>query len=458
MGRLIGIDLGGSRACVAILEAGRPKVVPGRPESPLPSPNLEEACCVVLRELKAAAEAYLGEGVQGAVVALPAHLGYAQGRTIAEASRRAGLAIGRALYRATAAALTYALDDARGQSVAVCALESDHCEVSILEIAEGMVQVRATVADISPPGVDLEPRIRELCRRCLDEAGMRAYAVDQVLVVGGRSGDSALDGTVLGVFGKEPNRLLNPEAAVAMGAAVRTGLITGEVKDLVLLDVTPHTLGVETKGGGCMPLIGRNSTVPTRKSRRFSTTADHQGRVEVHVLEGESDRAAGNRSLARLELTDLPPTPREIEVTIEIDVNPIVSVGLEDLATGRGHDLVLYSIGPDSGLLAEGASKTHGEASTLVPLPPRPEEAAPGSEPALTEAKAAHQIDGLSSNVMRMLQALESNITPNERERILAAVERGRRVRAGGDLEELKASLKELEGAATIIGQALLRP
>ena len=195
---------------------------------------------------------------------------------------------------------------------------------------------------------DLLERTIEPCRRCLADAGLKPEQIDEVLLVGGQTRAPKVTEVVRKVFGKEPNRAVNPDEGVAMGAAIQTGIIQGEVKDLVLLDVTPHTLGIETKDGTFTPLIERNSTIPTRKSRVFTTVADNQTRVEVHVLQGESDMAAYNKSLAKFELTNIPPAPKgvpQIEVTFEIDVNGIVSVGAQDQATGRSQSMVIHPSG-----------------------------------------------------------------------------------------------------------------
>jgi molecular chaperone DnaK len=250
------------------------------------------------------------------------------------------------------------------------------------------------------------------------------------------------------VFGKEPNRAVNPDEGVAMGAAIQTGIIAGEVKDLVLLDVTPHTLGIETKDGTFTSLIDRNSTIPTRKSRVFTTVADNQTRVEVHILQGESDMAAYNKSLAKFELTNIPPAPKgvpQIEVTFEIDVNGIVSVGAQDQATGRSQNMTVQPSGGLSKpevdrLVAETRSREQQERSNK-------------------EGEAVRrQLDGLVANTMRSVQALEGKLTPDEQERILAALERAKKALSDGSPETMRASLQEMEKAATIIGQAMLRP
>jgi molecular chaperone DnaK len=250
------------------------------------------------------------------------------------------------------------------------------------------------------------------------------------------------------VFGKEPNRAVNPDEGIAMGAAIQTGIIAGEVKELVLLDVTPHTLGIETKDGTFTPLIERNSTIPTRKSRVFTTVADNQTKVEVHVLQGESDMAAYNKSLAKFELTNIPPAPKgvpQIEVTFEIDVNGIVSVSAQDQATGRSQSIVIH---PSGGL-------SQSEISRLVNETRMREQ----SERARKEQESVvRQLEGLVQNTMRSVQALEGKLTAEEQQRILDAMERAKRVRSDDSLDELKARLGEMEKAASLIGQAMLRP
>jgi molecular chaperone DnaK len=250
------------------------------------------------------------------------------------------------------------------------------------------------------------------------------------------------------VFGKEPNRAVNPDEGIAMGAAIQTGIIAGEVKDLVLLDVTPHTLGIETKDGTFTPLIERNSTIPTRKSRVFTTVADNQTRVEVHVLQGESDMAAYNKSLAKFELTQIPPAPKgvpQIEVSFEIDVNGIVSVSAQDQATGRSQSMVIH---PSGGL-------SQPEVSRLVTETRQREQAERAKK---DQDAVVRQLDGLVANTMRSVQALEGKLTGEEQERILAAMEKAKKARGDGDIEELKARLVDMEKAATLIGQAMLRP
>jgi molecular chaperone DnaK len=233
-----------------------------------------------------------------------------------------------------------------------------------------------------------------------------------------------------------------------MGAAIQTGILAGEVKDLVLLDVTPHTMGIETKDGTFTPIIERNSTIPTRKSRIFTTVADNQTKVELHILQGESDMAAYNKSLARFELTNIPAAPKgvpQIEVTFEIDANGIVSVSAQDQATGRSQSTVIH---PSGGL-------SQSELNRLVSDTQKRDQA----EKVRKEQDAIiRQLEGLVANTMRSVQALEGKLTSDEQERIIAAMERAKKATADTELPELKDRLTELEKAASLIGQAMLRP
>jgi molecular chaperone DnaK len=487
-----------------------------------------EISAFVLQKLKAAAEDYLGEPVEEAIITCPAYFTDPQRQATKDAGLIAGLKVSRILNEPTAAALAYGLKSARGQFVAVYDLGGGTFDISILEMAEGLFQVRSTGGDTFLGGEDFDQRVidwliaefsRETsidlrqdrmalqrlkeaaekakcelstsqqteivlpfisadssgpkhlntmltrqkyesltddliertidpCKRCLADANLKPEQIDEVLLVGGQTRAPKVAEVVRRVFGKEPNRAVNPDEGIAMGAAIQTGIIAGEVKELVLLDVTPHTLGIETRDGTFTPLIERNSTIPTRKSRIFTTVADNQTKVEVHILQGESDMAAYNKSLAKFELTNIPPAPKgvpQIEVSFEIDVNGIVSVSAQDQATGRSHSMVIHASG--------GLSQS--ELSRLVTETRVQEQ----SEKSRKEQEAVvRQLDGLVTNTMRSVQALEGKLTSEEQSRILAAMERAKKARGGGDLDELKSRLLEMEKAATLIGQAMLRP
>jgi molecular chaperone DnaK len=492
--------------------------------------SLPEIAAFVLRKLKDAAEDYLGEAVEEAIVTVPAYFNDPQRQATRDAGLIAGLKVSRIINEPTAASLSYGLRHTgkNGQFLAVYDLGGGTFDITILEAADGLFQVRATGGDTFLGGDDFDEcimdwllseferehgiaafrspelllRLREAaektklelssaaeshvvlpflistasggrhlervlsrrlyeeltagllrqtvkaCRDCLADAQMGAEQIDEVLLVGGQSRAPGVMDVVRRIFGREPNLALHPDESVAMGAAVQTGITQGEVVDIVLLDVTPHSLGIETKDGTFTPLIERNSTIPTRKSRVFTTVADNQTRVEVHVLQGESDMAAYNKSLAKFELTGIPAAQRgkpQIEVGFEIDINGIVSAEAIDTATGRRQAMTIH---PSSGLSQADVKRLVAEFRARDSYDKNNRE----------REQVLRIIQGLVSNTMRSVQVLEGKLNPEEHRRILDSIERAKIASSDGSIDELKARLSDLEKAAGIIGTAMLRP
>jgi molecular chaperone DnaK len=384
----------------------------------------QEISAMILGKLKQAAEDYLGEKVEKAVITVPAYFNDSQRQATKDAGRIAGLSVERLVNEPTAAALAYGLDKKKDQTIAVYDFGGGTFDISILEVGEGVVEVKATNGDThlggdnidqrimewlleefkKDQGIDLgndpmamqrlkegaekakielssaqeteinlpfitadasgpkhlnlrlsRPKLEQLvddliqrsvgpCRQALKDSGLKAEDIDEVVLVGGQTRMPAIQKIVKDFFGKEPNKGVNPDEVVAIGAAIQGGVLRGDVKDMLLLDVTPLSLGIETLGGVFTKLIERNTTIPTRKSETFSTAADNQPSVEVHVLQGEREMARDNRTLGKFHLVGIPPAPRgvpQVEVTFDIDANGIANVSAKDLGTGKEQKITI---------------------------------------------------------------------------------------------------------------------
>nr|MBO2494213.1 molecular chaperone DnaK [Clostridia bacterium] len=562
MGKVIGIDLGTTNSCVAVMEGGQPVVIPNA-EGARVTPSVvaftktgerlvgqvakrqaitnpertvisikrrmgtnyrvkiddkeyspEEISAMILMKLKQDAEAYLGEPITQAVITVPAYFSDSQRQATKNAGRIAGLEVLRIINEPTAAALAYGLDKEGNQKILVYDLGGGTFDVSILEIGDGVFEVLATsgnnhlggddfdqriidyIADefMKEHGIDLRKdkmalqRLKEAAekakielsstlttninlpfitadasgpkhldmtltrakfeeltadlvemtmgplRQALSDAGLTPDDIDKVILVGGSTRIPAVQEAVKKATGKEPYKGINPDECVAIGAAIQAAVLAGEVKDVLLLDVTPLSLGIETLGGVFTKIIERNTTIPTRKSQIFTTAADGQTSVEIHVLQGERPMAADNKTLGRFILDGIPPAPRgvpQIEVTFDIDANGIVHVSAKDLGTGKEQKITITAT---THLSEEEIQRAIKDAERYAEEDKKRKQ--------LVEAK--NNADSLIYNTEKTLKEMGDKVSKEDKDRIQKEIEATRKAVESNDIDKIKAATEKL--------------
>jgi molecular chaperone DnaK len=484
-----------------------------------------EISAMILQKLKRDAEEYLGEEVSEAVITVPAYFEDAQRQATKDAGRIAGLNVKRIINEPTAASLAYGMDKEEDQTILVFDLGGGTFDVSILELGEGVFEVKATSGNNHLGGDDFDAKVvewmvsefkkvegidlskdkmaaqrlveaaekakKELSsttstsinlpfitadqngpkhmdltlsraqfnnltadlveatagpvRQAMEDAGLQPGQVDQVILVGGSTRIPAVQEQVKEITGKEPHKGINPDEVVAVGAAIQAGVLAGEVKDVLLLDVTPLSLGIETKGGVFTKLIERNTTIPTRKSEVFTTADDNQGSVEIKVYQGEREIAAYNKIIGNFQLVGIPPAPRgvpQIEVAFDIDANGIVNVGAKDLGTGKEQRITITA---SSGLSDAEIQQMMQDAESHA------EEDRQRRE----EADVRNNADNLVYSIERSLKDVDGKVDPNTKLEIEQAIKEAKEALAGDDVEEIKRKQENLMTASHKLSEVL---